>query len=89
MAKYGPFEEMHWDNDLEGRPEDRVETEPPKELPIPLTPEESPVENEDTTSQPPSATDDIDDTNPAHPAARTCVDVDAEVTEPEEHSMDH
>ena len=46
------------------------------------------MENEDTTPQPPSATVDIDDTNPAHPAAMTYVDADAEVTEPEEHSMD-
>ena len=45
VAKYGPFREMHWDNDLTGRPEDTVETEPPKKQPLPLTPEETPVES--------------------------------------------
>ena len=39
IAKYGPFLEMHWENDLAARPEDTVETEPPKEQPSPLTPE--------------------------------------------------
>ena len=47
VAKCGPFREMHWDNDLRGRPEDTVETEPPKEQPLPLTTEEPTVESED------------------------------------------
>ena len=38
---------MHWDNYLRGRPEDTVETEPPKEQPLPLTPEEPPGESGD------------------------------------------
>ena len=53
---------MYWDNDLEARPEDRVETEPPKEQPLPLTPEELPVHDKDGTPHPISVTEDTDDT---------------------------
>ena len=90
VAKYGPFREMHWDNDLTGRPEDTVATEPPKEQPLPLTPEEPPVETEDLTSQPQPVTRDTECSyDPiAHPEERTYVDADAEVAEPEEHSLD-
>ena len=52
MTKYGPFREMHWGNDLTGRPEDTVATELTKEQPLPLTPEEPPVKSEDLISQP-------------------------------------
>ena len=43
---------MHWDNDLTGRPEDTVATEPPKEQPLPLTPEELPEESENPIPHP-------------------------------------
>ena len=87
VAKYGPFREMYWDNDLDARPEDSVETEPPKEQPLQLTPEELTVEIENNTPQPIPPTEKID-YYPAQPEDRTYVDADAEVTEPEEHSMD-
>ena len=60
VAKYGPFREIHWDNDLRGRPEDTVETEPPKEQPLPLTPEEPPVESEDPIPHPHPVTEDTE-----------------------------
>ena len=81
---------MNWDNDLTGPPEDTVVTEPPKEQPLPLTPEEPAGESEDLISQPHSVTDDIEysDDPIAHPEESTYVDADAEVTEPEERSLD-
>ena len=51
---------MHWENDLVARPEDTVETEPPKEQPLPLTPEELPEENDDIASHHSSATKDTE-----------------------------
>ena len=78
---------MYWDNNLEARHEDRVETEPPKEQPLHLTLEELPVETDVNTTHPIQPTEEVDD-SPAQPEDRTYVDADAEVTEPEEHSMD-
>ena len=76
VAKYGPFKEMYWDNDLEARAEDSVETESPKEQHLQMTTEELPADTEN-----------IDD-HPAQSEDRTYVDADAEVTEIEELSMD-
>ena len=55
VAKYGPFREMHWENDLAARPEDRVETESPKDQTLPLTSQEDPAAIEDAPP-PPSPT---------------------------------
>ena len=81
VAKYGPFREMHWENDLTGRPEDTVETEPPKEQPLPLNQEDHPAENVDTTPQIPSVTKDTEYLNdpPVHTEERTYEDADAEI----------
>ena len=82
VAKYGPFQEMHWDNDLTGRPDDTVATEPPKEEP--------PAESEAPISHPHPVTKDAayPAESPALHEERTYVDADAEITEPEEHSQD-
>ena len=81
---------MHWDNDLTGRPEDTVETEPPKEQPLPLTPEEPPVESEAPIPHPHPVSEDTayPEESTVPPKERTYVDADAEITEPEEHSLD-
>ena len=74
---------MHWENELAARPEDTVETEQPKEQPLPLTTEEPP--------HPPSVTNETeapDDLPTDPPEERTYVDADAEVPEPEEYSLD-
>ena len=49
------------------------------------------MENEDTTPHPPLVTEDTEniDDPPAQNEDRTYVDADAEVTEPDEHSIDH
>ena len=91
IAKYGPFREMHWENDLAARSEDTVETEPPKTQPSPLTTEGPPEEDDDTVSHSPSATketDPRDDFPTDPPEERTYVDADAEVTEPEGYTLD-
>ena len=62
--------------------------EPPKEPPLPLTHEELLVVNFNSTTHPISPTENVDDF-PAQPEDRTYVDADAEVTEPNEHSLDH
>ena len=65
------------------RPEDTVETEQPKEQPLPLTPEEHP--------HPQSATEETEphDNFPTDPPEeRIYVDADAEVPEPEEYTLD-
>ena len=72
---------------MEARPEDSVETEPPNKQPLQLTTEELPVETEDKTPHPTSPTEEVDD-SPAQTEDRTYVDADADVTEPEEHSLD-
>ena len=81
---------MHWDNDLRGRPEETVETEPPKEQPLPLTPEEPQVESGDLSSHPHHVNKDTayPDESLIPTKERTYVDADAEITEPEEHSLD-
>ena len=66
MAKYGPFNDMYWDNDSEARPEDSVETEPPKEQPLQLTHEEPPADTEDNKPHSIPLTEDIDEP-PAQP----------------------
>ena len=71
---------------MEARPDGSVETEPPKEQPLQLTPEELPVDTEDNNPHSIPLTEDIEDPS-ARPEDRTYVDADAEVTEPEERSM--
>ena len=81
---------MHWDNDLTGRPEDTVETEPPKEQPLPLTPEDPSAWSEDPIPHHHHVTEDTAylDESPVLTEERTYVDADAEITEPEERSLD-
>ena len=69
---------MYWDNDLEARPKDRIETEPPKEQPLPLTQEELPAENEDAHQNTISFTDVADNTIPEQPEDKEYVDADAD-----------
>ena len=78
---------MYWDNDLKARPEDMVETEPPKEHPLPLIPEELPVDDEDSITHPISVTEDTDDT-PEQPEDKTYVDANHDLTEFDENSPD-
>ena len=87
VAKYALFQEMYWDNDLEARPEDRVATEPPKEHPLPLIPEELPVDDEDSITHPISVTEDTDKTT-EQSDAKTFVDAYSDLTEFEENSPD-
>ena len=71
------------ENELAARPEDTVETEQPKDQPLPLTPEEHP--------HPQSATEETephDDSPTDPPEERTYVNADAEAPEPEEYSLD-
>ena len=68
---------------MEARPEDTVETEQPKDQPLPLTPEEPP--------HPPLATKETeapDDLPTDPPEERTYVDADAEAPEPEGYTLD-
>ena len=74
---------MHCENEWAVRPEDTVETEQPKQQPLPLTPEEHP--------HPPSTTEESDpreDLPTDPPEERAYMDADAEVPEPEEYSLD-
>ena len=73
---------MHWENDLAARPEDTVETEPPKEQPVPLTPEEITEESENPLPHPHPVTDDTayPDESPDPQEEMTYVDADAEIT---------
>ena len=64
-----------------------METDPPKEQPLPLTLQEPPAEDEDATYHPTSTTEEIPELT-AYTEERTYVDADAEVTGPEEHSLD-
>ena len=80
-AKYGIFPEKHWYNDLEARSEDRIETEPPKEQPLPLISEELPTENADANQHTISVTDVADNTFSEQPEDKECVDADADLPE--------
>ena len=64
-----------------------METEPPKEQPLPLTPEELPVDDEDSIPHTISVTKDTDDT-PEQPEDKTYVDANTDLTEFEENSPD-
>ena len=75
------------ENDLTARPEDRVETESPKDQPLPLTTQEDPAAVEDAPP-PTSPTAENNPRQTASPEEKTYVDADEEVTEPEEHSLD-
>ena len=72
---------MFWDNDLEAHPEDSIDTKPPKEQPLPLTPEVLPEENEGANQHHISVTDDTDNTNSEQPEDKEYVEADADLTE--------
>ena len=82
VAKYGPFREMYWENDLTARPEDRVETESSKDQPSTLTPQKDPAAIEDA-SPPPSPTVENNPGPADRPEEKTYVEADEEITEPE------
>ena len=65
---------MHWENEMAARPDDTVETEQPKEQPLPLTPEEPPHHHPT-----PNETETPEDLPTDRPEERTYVDADAEV----------
>ena len=67
VAKYDKFLELYWDNDLEARPEDSIETEPPNDQTLPLTPKELPAEEGDARQHPITVLDDADETKPERP----------------------
>ena len=74
---------MQWQDESAARPEDTVDTNQPKEQPLPLTPEEPTY-----SSSVPNETEVPDDLPPDPPEERTYVDADAEAPEPEEYSLD-
>ena len=79
---------MHWDSDLDERPEDSIETEPLKEQSLPLTPDELPMEEEDVHRHHITVIADADNTNPDQPEGKEFVDADPYTTELDKNSTE-
>ena len=72
---------MHCVNDLDARPDYSIETEPPREQPLPIIAEEQPVKEDDTHHLHISIIDDADNKNPDQPEGQEFVDTDPDLTE--------